>query len=170
MAWPASLRVLKRAPIDQFLFEGAPEGLHGGVVIAAGFATHGREGLALRQSVAEISAGVLAAAVGVEDQFGSRLAMSKRHAPGREDQLGVDVLVHGPADDPTAVDIHDAGQVEPALLGGDVGDVPDPDLIGSARGGQIGQAIGGDGLVVVAVGGVDPEPTFGASTEAFLTH
>ena len=35
---------------------------------------------------------------------------------------------------------------------------------------QIGQAIGGDGLVVVAVGSVDPEPTFGASTEAFLTH
>ena len=42
------------APIDQFLFERAPEGFHGGVIIAAGFATHGGEGLALRQSVAEV--------------------------------------------------------------------------------------------------------------------
>src|ERR1017187_10203787 len=62
-------------PIDQFLFERAPEGFHGGIVIAAGFATHGGEGLALRQSVAEVSAGVLAAAVGVEDQLGSRLGV-----------------------------------------------------------------------------------------------
>ena len=30
------------APVDEFLFEGAPEGFHGGVVIAAGFAAHGR--------------------------------------------------------------------------------------------------------------------------------
>jgi len=42
-------------------------------------------------------------------------------------------------------------------------------LIGGAWSGQIGQAIGGDGLAVVAVGGVDPEPTLGASAEALLT-
>src|ERR1035438_10131789 len=50
---------LEGAPIDQFLFEGAPEGFHGGIVIAVAPTTHGGEGLALRQSVAEVSACVL---------------------------------------------------------------------------------------------------------------
>ena len=71
MAWRASAASFEAAAINQFLFEGAPEGFHGGVVIAAGFAAHGGEGLAMSQSVAEISAGVLAAAVGVEDQPGA---------------------------------------------------------------------------------------------------
>ena len=29
------------AAIDQFLFEGAPEGFHGGIVVAVAFAAHG---------------------------------------------------------------------------------------------------------------------------------
>ena len=60
--------------------------------------------------------------------------MSQRHAPGRQDQLGVDVWVHGPADDPSAVEVHDAGQIEPTFFGGDVSDVGDPDLIGGVGG------------------------------------
>src|SRR5207248_11739975 len=118
-------------PIDQFVFEGAPERFHGGVVIAAGFAAHGGQRLALSQSVTEVRASVLAAAVGVENQRGNRLAMRQRHVPGPEDQWGVNVLVHGPADNTTAVAVHNAGQVEPAFLGVDVGDVTDPDLVGS---------------------------------------
>src|SRR6185369_14800023 len=35
---------LEVTAIDEFLFEGAPEGFHGGVVIAAGGAAHGGEG------------------------------------------------------------------------------------------------------------------------------
>ena len=57
------------AAVDQFLFERAPEGFHGGVVIAASFATHGRQAPTLSQSLAISSAGILAAAVGVEDQL-----------------------------------------------------------------------------------------------------
>ena len=49
------------AAIDQFLFEGAPEGFHGSVVIAAGFAAHGREGFGVGQGLAKINAGVLLA-------------------------------------------------------------------------------------------------------------
>src|SRR2546423_11982866 len=158
------------APVDEFQFEGAPEGFHGGVVVAAGFTAHGGQGLALSQGVTEIGAGVLAAAIGMKDQLWRRLAMSLSHVPGREDQLGVDVLVHGPADDPTAIEVHDASQVEPAFLSMDVGDVAEPDLVGRTGSGQLGQAIGSNGLVVVAVGGLDPEPTLGAATEALLTH
>ena len=56
------------------------------------------------------------------------------------------------------------------MLGGDVRDVAAPDLLGRTGTRQIGRVVGGDGLVVVAVGGADPEPTFGAPTEALLTH
>jgi hypothetical protein len=135
---------LEAAPVDEFLFKGAPEGFHGGVVIAAGFTAPGGEGLALSQRVAKSSAGVLAAAVGMKDQLWRRLAMSLSHVPGREDQLGVAILVHRPADDPTAIEVHNAGQVKPAFLSADVGDVADPELVGSTGSGQLGQAIGGD--------------------------
>src|ERR1039458_8806885 len=70
----------------------------------------------------------------------------------------------------SAVEVQNAGQVEPTLLGLDVSDVANPDLVGRTRSGQIGQAVGGNGLVVVAVGRTDPEPAFGASTEALLAH
>jgi len=71
----------------------------------------------------------------------------------------------GPAGQSATVKVQDARQIEPAFLGGDIGDVPQPDLVGRTGGGQIGQAIGGDGLVVIAVGGADPEAALGASTE-----
>src|SRR3954453_5659525 len=71
------------AAVDQFLFERAPEGFHGGVVIAASFAAHRGEGFCVGQGTAKISAGVLAATVGVEDQFWRRLAMGLSHVPGR---------------------------------------------------------------------------------------
>ena len=125
---------------------------------------------ALLEGVAIVVAGVLNAAVGMEHQACGRLAMSPGHAPGGQDQFGVDVLAHGPAGQAPAVKVQDAGQVEPAFLGVDVGDVAEPDLVGGARSGQFGQAIGSNGLVVVAVGGADPEPAFGAATEALLAH
>ena len=84
--------------------------------------------------------------------------------------MGVNVLLHGPADDPTAIEVHDASQVETAFVGMDVGDVADPDLVGGTGGGQLGQAIGSNGLVVIAVSGLDPEPALDTATEALLTH
>ena len=65
---PASLGPgFERGAIDKFQFEGAPEGFHGSVVITAGFAAHRGLGLSVGQSLAEIRAGVLAAAIGVKD-------------------------------------------------------------------------------------------------------
>lgn len=158
------------AAVDQFVFESAPEGFHGGVIVAVGFAAHGRDGLGLLECVAVVVAGVLDAAVGVKHQASWRLALGQRHAPGGQDQLGVEVLAHSPAGQPAAVEVQNAGQVEPAFLGVDVSDVADPDLVGRIRSGQFGQPIGGDGLVVVAVGGAGPEPAFGASLEVLLAH
>jgi len=122
------------APVDEFQFERAPEGFHGSVVITAGFAAHGGLGLSVGQGLAKIRAGVLAAAIGVKDELRRGLAMNLCHVPGRQDELGIDVFIHGPTDDPAAEEVHDGGQIEPAFLGTDVGDVADPDLIGRAVG------------------------------------
>ena len=134
------------AAVDEFVFEGAPEGFHGGIVVAVGFAAHGGDGLGALEGVAIVEAGVLHAAVGMEHQAGGRLAMSLGHPPGGQDQWGVDMLAHGPTGQAAAVKVEDAGQVEPAFFGGDVGNVADPDLVGGARRGQFREAIGGDRL------------------------
>jgi len=39
------------------------------------------------------------------------------------------MIRHRPADDPAAVQIHDGGQIEPALIGLDVGDIGEPDPV-----------------------------------------
>src|SRR4029077_18327333 len=44
------------------------------------------------------------------------------------------MIRHRPADDLAAVEIHEHGQIEPALIGLDVGDVGEPDLV--RRGGD----------------------------------
>ena len=49
---------------------------------------------------------------------------SPRPTPeGALDELGTHVFDHGVADDPTGALVQDVHQVEPALVGGDVGDV-----------------------------------------------
>src|SRR5258708_25259425 len=51
------------------------------------------------------------------------------------------MIRHRPADDPAAVQIHDGGQIEPALIGLDVGDIGEPDPVRrSGGGGALGQA------------------------------
>src|ERR1039458_2553044 len=70
------------AAIHEFMFEGAPEGFHGGIVIAVAFAAHGGNGLGALEGMAIVVAGVLNTAVGVEHQACGRLAMSQSHAPG----------------------------------------------------------------------------------------
>jgi len=61
-----------------------------------------------------------------------------------------------PADDLAAVEVHDRGQIKPALLGLDVGDVGEPDPV--RRGGDevALEQVRGDREVVTAVGSARP--------------
>ena len=65
------------------------------------------------------------------------------------------MFAHGPADDLAAVKVEDGGEIKPAFLSFDIGDVGHPDLVGSGSLGGFGQAVGRDGMVVLAVGGLD---------------
>ena len=93
--------------VNEFHFQGAPEGFHGGIVITVALAAHRRLRLAAGQGLAKISTGILAAAIGVEDQLRSRLALALGHLPGGQDQPAVNGLVHGPADDAAAESVED---------------------------------------------------------------
>ena len=62
------------------------------------------------------------------------------------DDRGVQTILQGPADDFTALQIHDSGEIKPALSGGDIGDVADPELIDcfNVLEAQVGQVIRSD--------------------------
>src|SRR5436190_3423442 len=60
------------AAIDQFQVEGAPGAFHGGVGIAVASAAHGGYQAGIAERLAIIAAGVLDAAIGMEQQLGRR--------------------------------------------------------------------------------------------------
>src|ERR1035438_1824133 len=106
----------------------------------------------------------------MKDQACGRLTLSYRHTPSREDQFGINVFAHGPAGQSAAVKVEDARQIKTAFLDDDISDVPKPDLVGGRGRRQRWQAIGGDGLVMVAIGGAHPEAAFGAATDRKSTR
>ena len=69
----------------------------------------------------------LTAPVGVEDHpVRGPAPGGYSHAQGVGYELGAHVVGHGVADQATGAEIEHGGQVEPALVGADVGDVPSP--------------------------------------------
>src|ERR1700751_6031459 len=66
------------------------------------------------------------------------------------------MIRHRPADDLAAIKVHDRGQIEPALISLDVGDVGEPDPV--RRGGDevALEQVRDDREVVTAVGGAHP--------------
>src|SRR6516164_8546009 len=87
------------------------------------------------------------------DQAGARPLCGNGHREGRQWQFGAQMIRHRPADDLAAVEVHDRGQIKPALISLDVGDVGKPDPV--RRGGDevALEQIRGDRKVVTAVGG-----------------
>lgn len=65
--------------VDQFQFEGAPEGFHEGVVVAVAFPAHGGDQAGLGQGGAIVVCGVLDAAIGVTEQVFGCVAVPQRH-------------------------------------------------------------------------------------------
>jgi hypothetical protein len=61
----------KAVMVDQFVFEGAPEGFDEGVVVAVSFATHGSDEMVLSQDLPVSGTGERGAAVRVDDEGGS---------------------------------------------------------------------------------------------------
>ena len=78
------------------------------------------------KTIAILRRGVLNAPIRMVDQTRARPLHRDGHCQGRQRQAGAQMIRHCPADDLAAVQIHDGGQIEPALIGPDVGDVGEP--------------------------------------------
>ena len=157
--------------VHPLVLEGGPEGLHGGVIVTVALAAHGGHEPSLLERSTEVTGGILDATIGVKDEAFRGAAMGACHGQGILHKPCVDGGSHGPADDAPAAMIHDGSEVEPVVMGGlDVGDVGNPDLVGTLGRRHLGEAVGGDGVVVVAVGGPDAVAGLLATAQALGAH
>jgi hypothetical protein len=77
---------------------------------------------------------VLTSSVRVEDQAWRWAALEPRHLQSIRDQAALHVRLHASAHHLTTEQVNHSGQVQLALVGGNVGDVTRPDLVGGHRG------------------------------------
>jgi hypothetical protein len=96
--------------------------------------------------------------------------MSQSHLQSTGGEAGIEIILHGPADNFAAVEIHDAGEVEKALSGAQVSDVTDPDLIDGRWRRSLGEPVGRDRLIMVAIGGADAKSASAPCGQALLAH
>jgi group II intron reverse transcriptase/maturase len=120
------------AAVDQLDLEGGEERLGDGVIQAGASAAHGPP---QPQPLADVDAGgrgVFAAAVGVEDRAVHPVTTtgSGGRLQGANDQASVVAVVHRPAEQVAGGQVDDRRQIQPALVGGDVGDITAPGDIG----------------------------------------
>src|ERR1044071_3664973 len=69
-------------------------------------------------------------------------ACAASFSEGILDEGGIDFVMKAPADDFAAEEIHDRGQIKPALASWQVSDVGDPGLVGAIGPAQWSESIG----------------------------
>jgi hypothetical protein len=109
--------------LDQFGFERAPEGFPGGIVVAVAGGAPAQDDLPAMQQLLEGAAGILESSIRMVEEPGGGPAHPEGLAQGFFHQRTLQSITKGPADDFTAVEIHDCGQINPAALGLQIGDV-----------------------------------------------
>jgi len=156
--------------VDEFGFEGVEEALHRRVIPTISFPAHRLDDIGCVEHLAVAAGCVLASAVGVMDEPRTWTLALDRHGQGGDGQLLAHVIAHRPAHYLAAEQIEDGGQVQPPLIGRDVGDVRQPNLI--RPGGQEGlvEQIVGNRQAMIAVGGDDPEAALGHRSNAMAMH
>src|SRR5882724_3503376 len=80
------------------------------------------------------------------------------------------MILHRPADDPAAVQVHDGGQIQPSLIGLDVGDVGEPDPVRRSGGKVALEQVWGDREIVTAIGGTHPSWPRHDGANAVMAH
>lgn len=162
--------VAEGAAVDQFGFEGAPEGLHGGIVVAVAAGAHAGDDLPRLEQGEEGGAGILFSLIGMMEEAWGGIAPGQGQLEGIPDEEAVEGITEGPADDFAAEAVHDGGEVSPTALGVDVGDVGDPDLVEAGQWFEGFEPVRRRALGMAAVGGARAKGAFGAGLEALLAH
>ena len=122
-----------------FVLERGKEALCQGIIIAASLRAHALNETGAGQTGAQLPGGVLAAAIRMEESILSNQAGSQGLIQSGNDEIGVKGVGEFPAQDHAAKAVNDHGQIEPALGGGDVGDIALLVLGGSCGNRGVGQ-------------------------------
>ena len=122
------------------------------------------------EQLAVVTAGILHTAVGMVDQPHGQPAAADRHLQRILAQDALQPLGHRPADDLHRGQILDGGEVEPAFVCCDAGDVSEPDRIGRNGFEVAVEQIGRDRMGAAAVGGDRRPPPASRWTNAVLSH
>jgi hypothetical protein len=131
---PVVLELHAMEPLD---LQRAEQGLRAGVVPAVALATHGSLHSMLGEKVRIATAGILAAAIAMEDQTRCRRPAVPRHVECAAGQLRRDRLAHRPAHDAAAEQIEHHRQVQPAFAGGDIRYASEQPTSGGFCGGEV---------------------------------
>ena len=134
--------------MDALALEAAEEVFSDGVVIGIALAGHALADAKIGKPLAVSAGGVLDAAVGVEDETRSGSAAPDGHSKGGEGEVCVDGLGEGVADDLLCAKVFHNSAVEPALAGGDIGNIADPCGVWLVKGETARKEIGRDGVRV----------------------
>jgi len=123
-------------PMDHFRFEQTVDGLGQGVIVAVALAAYRRINAGFAQAFGVAHGNVLRASVGVVNQVLriARLTGVKGLLQGVEHEVGGHGAADAPAHDTPGEHVDNKGHIQPALPGRDIGEVRDPELIGSIRG------------------------------------
>src|SRR5271170_2134307 len=157
--------------MQPFDLQGCEQCLRAGVIPAVALAAHRSADAALLKQLAKLMAGVLAAAIAMEDR--PRLSVRRAVQPGHlqriDDQMAAHLRLHRPAHHAAAEQVDDHGQEKPALVGWDIGDVARPRLVGRGHSEVAMQQVGRDRQTMSAIGG-DAETPLAASADTVLPH
>jgi len=158
--------------VETFYFQRSKQSLAGRVIPAVALAAHGSGDAALQKQAAELTAGILAAAVTMEDMFCSSVGTAPQpgHLQCIDDQIAVHLRLHRPAHHAATEQVDDHGQKQPALMGWNVGDVAGPRPVWRGHGKVAIQQVGCDRQAMPAVGGGDTEAPLAAGVDTVLLH
>src|SRR5262245_4776801 len=156
--------------IDELGLQRVEEALLRRVVVAVAGAAHAGDEAVGVEHGAELGGGVLHAAVRVMDQTDCRCTLADGHAQRVDDDLRMQRRGHRPADDPSREEVHRRREVEPALVGRDVGDVRDPDLVRRTGAEVLVEAVRRDRVAVLAVRRLDSESPLRLRAQPCFPH
>src|ERR1019366_723351 len=162
-----------KAPAMQSLYlQRTKQRLRAGVVPAVALAAHRRRNAMLFEYLAEVVAGVLAAAIAMKAQpcILTWVALQPSHLQSIDHQAALHIRPHRPAHHFAAEQIDNYSQEQPAFLGCDVGKITDPDLVGSGHDELAIKHVGRNRQLVPAVGGDHAETPLAARLNAVLLH
>lgn len=146
-----------------------PETLWRRVVPPVLLAAHGAEHRIAHRAFWSLPAQYWLPQSDLHDQAWRGPAPEVRHVHRVNDEAGLDVLLQAPDYDLRDVQVEHDYQVQPALMGGDLGEVRGSNLVGTLGREAAPQQVGRKGLVVRDVGG-DSKLSLAHALDAVLLH